>query len=149
LTEITQTPQQTQQTPEAQAFVDYLYKGIAAAIETWDAPAARDIYVVWILLALHEDDARFAEVTAVGYGTTVHTTPDLEESYGSKWNPGCWAGGTDLNLCHPSDAEYADIYGIEDKHDFRWVFDQNNKLGCHTPPPPPCLGSLWVETDTH
>jgi hypothetical protein len=104
-------------TPQALAFIDYLYHPVAQAIEAWDDETARDIYVVWLMLSLTNDDSRFVEISSVGYNTNTHTTAELAKSYGSKWSPGCWAGGTDLNLCHPSDAEYVAIYGIEDKDD--------------------------------
>jgi hypothetical protein len=105
------------QTPQAQAFIDYLYENVVRAIQGWGETTARDIYVMWLMLSLNEDDSRFVELSSIGYGTNEHTTPELAASYGSKWSPGCWAGGTDVDLCHPPDVHYVEIYGIEDKDD--------------------------------
>jgi hypothetical protein len=109
--------------PPREGFVKYVCDHVTRAIESWDETTAEEVYVIWLVLSLMEDDSRYVEVSAVGYGTRSHTTPELIESYGSEWSPGCWAGGTLLNLCHPSHEKFVDLYGGDDDREGRALRD--------------------------
>jgi hypothetical protein len=53
---------------------------VARSVEAWDDATARDIYVIWLMLSLVEDDIRYVEFSSVGYATNTHMTPELAKS---------------------------------------------------------------------
>ena len=84
-----------------QTLTDYLEEKVQVVFEQIDDVTARDIYALWLMAALHEDDSRYPELNAFGYSTETYSTPDLIDSYGSRWSPNCIAAYVPHNLCQP------------------------------------------------
>ncbi len=98
-----------------QTLADYLEEKVRFVFEQIDAATASDIYALWLVVALHQDDSLYPELDSFGYSTNAESTTEVVEDYGSRWSSGCIAAYVPLNLCQrevPEWKQAGDTIGV-------------------------------------
>jgi hypothetical protein len=85
-------------------FEQHLLSRIQPSLESWQGQNfTSDIYAIYLMLRFTENSVKEADIDNLIYLTNSHTTPELADSHGSRFSPGCAAGNPEVAL--PNDVE--------------------------------------------